>query len=271
MSLPTLSKVLAGVLLLGAPALAAETPVPGGHLTWGVTTEPVCFDPHRSSQQNAFIAICHYIDSLVGKRADGSYSPWLARSWTVSPDGREYSFALREDVRFHDGEVFDAAAVKANFDHVRDPRNTTNTARPLLSLDRVEVVSPYVVKFVLNRRDSGFLEATSSVKLGLISPKRLASGEGLCSGGARRAGTGPLSSRLIVCDEPVSALDIGVQARRGTALLLISHDLAVVNDLADRVLVFQAGKLVEQGAAETVFATPRHAYTRELPAALPRI
>jgi peptide/nickel transport system ATP-binding protein len=85
--------------------------------------------------------------------------------------------------------------------------------------------------------------------------------------------------RLIVCDEPVSALDVSVQAqvldllvglrsRHGTALLLISHDLGVIEHISDRVLVFYQGRLVEQGEPDTVFAEPRHEFTRRLVGAL---
>jgi peptide/nickel transport system ATP-binding protein len=85
---------------------------------------------------------------------------------------------------------------------------------------------------------------------------------------------------LIICDEPVSALDVSVQAqvldllaeiRRtdGTALLFISHDLGVVRDLADRVLVMRDGEVVEQGPA--VFTAPAHEYTKALLAAAPKL
>jgi peptide/nickel transport system ATP-binding protein len=87
---------------------------------------------------------------------------------------------------------------------------------------------------------------------------------------------------IIVCDEPVSALDICIQAqvldllaelqsRLGTALLFISHDLGVIEHLCDRVLVFQNGRIVEQGAAETVLGRPQHAYTQSLLASVPDI
>jgi peptide/nickel transport system substrate-binding protein len=51
---------------------ASTHPVSGGSLTWGVTTEPVCFDPHRASQQNAFFLIRNVVDSLIAKKANGS-------------------------------------------------------------------------------------------------------------------------------------------------------------------------------------------------------
>ena len=179
------------MILAAAPARAESEgkPVSGGAITWGITTEPVCFDPHRASQQAAFFVARNYIDSLVGKKADGTFAPWLATEWSISADGREYTYKLREDVVFHDGEKFDAAAVKANYDFVKKPANAANAASLLEYFERAEVVSPYVIKFVLTRPDSTFLESTSNVKLGIISPKSLEKGD-LCGGGPALAGTG---------------------------------------------------------------------------------
>ncbi len=90
------------------------------------------------------------------------------------------------------------------------------------------------------------------------------------------------SPALIVADEPLSALDVSIQSQvlnlmkelqeqHGLSYLFISHDLAVVNHLVDRVAVLYLGRLVEIGGREDVFETPSHPYTRALLHSVPRI
>ena len=86
--------------------------------------------------------------------------------------------------------------------------------------------------------------------------------------------------KFLVCDEPVSALDVSIQAqiinllqalkgRFGLSLVFIAHDLAVVRHVADRIAVMYLGKIVETAAGAELFAAPRHPYTRALLAAVP--
>jgi len=88
--------------------------------------------------------------------------------------------------------------------------------------------------------------------------------------------------KLIICDEPTSALDVSVQAQiiellknlqktKDISYLFITHDLAVVAEIADEVAVMYQGKIIEQGEVEQVLTAPQHAYTQQLLDAVPRI
>jgi oligopeptide/dipeptide ABC transporter ATP-binding protein len=88
--------------------------------------------------------------------------------------------------------------------------------------------------------------------------------------------------RLLIADEPTTALDVTIQAQildlleeiqksSGMALLLISHDLGVISELADRIAIMYAGKIVEEGPARRLLASPAHPYTRALLRSLPRL
>ena len=90
-----------------------------------------------------------------------------------------------------------------------------------------------------------------------------------------------LEPRLLICDEPVSALDVSVQAqilnlledmklRYGLTMLFISHDMAVVRNISDRIMVMYLGKVCEVASTEVLFERPAHPYTAALLASIPR-
>jgi peptide/nickel transport system ATP-binding protein len=138
---------------------------------------------------------------------------------------------------------------------VHGTRPKAARARAAELLERVGVAAAYVAKH----------------------PHELSGGQLQRAAIARALATEP---RLVICDEAVSALDKSVQAQvlnllaelqrdTGVALLFISHDLAVVEHIADRVLVMYRGKVVEEGDAAAIWRAPAHDYTRALLAATP--
>ena len=88
--------------------------------------------------------------------------------------------------------------------------------------------------------------------------------------------------QLLIADEPTTALDVTVQAQilelmkklqdqMGMSIILITHDLGIVADMSDRVVVMYAGQILEVGLTEEIFASPKHPYTRKLLASVPRL
>jgi peptide/nickel transport system substrate-binding protein len=192
--------VALGIVLVAATACGPANkpvdtgpPVSGGKLRFAVASNLECLDPHQSPTELSALLSRPIVDSLVFKDSAGALSPWLATSWTVSPDQRTYTFQLRDGVAFTNGETFDAAAVKANLDHVVDP-----ATRSLLAATSIEayessrVVDPRTLEVRLKRPASSFLPALSTPYLGIEAPSTLADTAGLCG---KIVGTGPFLSQ----------------------------------------------------------------------------
>jgi peptide/nickel transport system substrate-binding protein len=163
-----------------APDAAAKSraePKPGGELLFafdGTAASQFALDPHNSAFAPHHRIMRSIFDSLVVARPDKSFGPWLATRWELNPEGTSYTFTLREDVRFHDGAPFDAAAVKVNFDRLLDPKNALLWQSDLGPLRSVSVVSQYVVRFDFERPFVPFIANLSKSCLGIISPKAIA-------------------------------------------------------------------------------------------------
>ncbi|WP_020180694.1 ATP-binding cassette domain-containing protein [Methylopila sp. M107] len=180
-----------------------------------------------------------------------------------------------------DGEVVDVAsragrgALRARAQFVfQDAASAFNPRRAIGD----SVAAPLVGLLRLGREERRTRVRALLEQVGLRAdhagrfPHELSGGQLQRAGVARALAAEPA---VMVLDEPVSALDVSVQAQilallrrlraeRGMAMAFVSHDLAVVESLCDRVAVMRRGRIVEQGAARDVLSRPGHAYTRSL-------
>ncbi|WP_341716514.1 ABC transporter substrate-binding protein [Micromonospora sp. FIMYZ51] len=199
--LRTLTAVALVALLAGvtgcstdaAPASdAASQPRSGGTLTWAIETEPITLNPHLYAQAKARLLVWNTFESLLSYDQQGKLVPWLATGWQTTPDGRSYTVTLRDKVTFSDGTPFDATAVKANIDKLREPGYAPAVAAvQLRNLDTVEVVDARTVRLTLTNPDVLILDFLASPQGAQVSPKSLREAKNLKAGGVDLAGTGP--------------------------------------------------------------------------------
>jgi len=230
-ALTLLASAGCGVLAGADPASA-----PDGVLTFATNAQPECLDPQVSPLDVTALVDRSVFDSLVSMTPDGKFHPWLATSWTVSPDQRTYTFHLRHGVVFHDSAPFDASAVKATLDHAVDPKTRSKyAARLVRGYTGATVLDADTVQVALSRPDASFLQALSTAYLGIQSPKSLSqNANNLCE---RPVGSGPL--RFVSWDHnskitltrydaydwgPASAAHTGPTALRGVVFRFVTDD-----------------------------------------------
>lgn len=200
--LPLAALAATAALLLTAcagPSGGSASGDADGELVWGVDGSLLSsghMDPQTSQLDVSAMVQRAVLDSLVFQKPDGTFSPWLAKSWKVSDDGRSYTFELRDDVTFSDGEAFDAAAVKANFDRIAAPATASAQAASMLGGDLyqgTDVVGPHTATVRFSQPYAPFLQAASTAQLGFYAPKVLAEhADELKAGGPGvTVGTGP--------------------------------------------------------------------------------
>lgn len=182
-----------GTLLIGLPligAQAASAPKAGGHLTWGVETEPAPLNPQLNGQSKAELILRVAYESLLARQPDGSYLPWLASGYQLSDDGLTYTFKLKSGIQFSDGQPFDARAVAENFRHLQDPAYCSGSSQCVIALriSQIETPDEHTVLLRLKQPYAPFLSAASALKL--LSPAVWSSSQ-LKAGGPELAGTGP--------------------------------------------------------------------------------
>ncbi|CAD5108406.1 ABC transporter substrate-binding protein [Zestomonas carbonaria] len=146
----------------------------GGTLKVSVAMDTGSLDLHAISHTNAQWLGRLIYDNLVYLDDQGRITPWLARSWEVSPDGLTYTFHLRDDVTFSDGARFDAEAVLANLEHMRDPATKSPLAAAYIApyIDG-KVIDEYTFQANLREPYAPFLDVLAQSWLSIQSPKAI--------------------------------------------------------------------------------------------------
>jgi oligopeptide/dipeptide ABC transporter ATP-binding protein len=228
--------------------------------------------------------------ALVGESGSGKSVTSLSIMRLFSPPGRITGGRML----FHrDGVVHDLAQVSE-----RQMRRLRGAAigmifqEPMTSLNPLLTLGEQIGEVLRAHTNLGRREVAQRVvemltRVGIASPeRRVRDYPHHLSGGMRQrvmiAVALACAPSLLIADEPTTALDVTIQGQVlalmrdlrdefGMGLLFITHDLGVVAEIADRVAVMYAGRIVEEGAVEAVFERPRHPYTRALLRSLPRM
>lgn len=192
MTRPAAAALLAA-LLAGA---CQPAPRPPHTLVVAQSAEPKSLDPHVATSLNDFRILENVFEGLV-RFSPGSMriEPALATSWTVSPDGKTWTFDLRDDVFFHDGSRFDSEAVRFTFERLLDPDHPAADTGPFpLSfffsrIDSIQTPSPHRVTFHLKEPFAPFLANLAYPAGFIVSPAALADDRHAFS--RKPSGTGP--------------------------------------------------------------------------------
>lgn len=149
----------------------------GNTLVYGLTLLPSGFDPHRNSSAELGLPMYNVYDTLIYRHPQTkAFVAGLAERWEISPDGRIYTFHLRQDVKFHDDTPFDADAVGVTIDRILNPETRSQKALALLGPYFLGYVihDPYTIEFQLSQPFTPLLDGLSQPYLGIASPTALA-------------------------------------------------------------------------------------------------
>jgi peptide/nickel transport system ATP-binding protein len=214
---------------------------------------------------------------LVGESGCGKTTTARMILRSITPDSGQIVFQEKNVLALEGEELF-AYRRKVQF-VFQDPFSSLNPR-----MTAYDIVSEPLVIHGIGDADERFARVKEMMGLVGLDVRHLRRYPHSFSGGQRQrigiARALALGPELLICDEPVSALDVSVQAQvlnlladlrgaLGLAYIFISHNLAVVNYLADRIAVMCAGRVVELAPSAELFANPVHPYTRALLAAVP--
>lgn len=151
--------------------LSAQEPRYGGTLNVGIHSDLYGLNPFVRMRSIDLMVRSIVYETLVAIDAKSQVRPFLAESWKISPDGKEYTFNLRRGVKFHNGDEMTAEDIKWAVDFSLDPQHGA-TGKPLLEkVESVRVVDRYTVRFVLKRPTPAFLSSMGSLGTLFVLPK----------------------------------------------------------------------------------------------------
>ena len=217
---------------------------------------------------------------LVGESGAGKSMMGAAILGLIDPPGR-----------LSKGEIwFKGRRIDQNPETLRGCEISMIFQDPLVSLNPLKKIGDQLVETILRHKQMSRAQAIDRARKGLIEvgidPERLNAYPHTFSGGMRQRVVIALAlapePSLIIADEPTTALDVSVQAQilellkklcrgRGTSIILITHDMGVISETADRVGVLYSGRLAEIGSTNQVLKSSKHPYTQGLVASTPKI
>ena len=178
---------LAALDLSRAHLVSAQTPKRGGTLVAAAEIDPIGLDPHNSSNFSACQAYDHFYESLTSYDEKTNIVPCLATSWEVTNGGKTYTFKLRPNVKFHNGQTMTADDVKYSVERVLDPKTASPWVSWLKPIKEVKVIDPLTVQMNLDA-PYPLLGSFAGNRASAIIPKGIAEQENLKIKGI---GTGP--------------------------------------------------------------------------------
>lgn len=179
LSLSTVSSVL---------AQSTGTPRRGGTLVAAQEVDPVSLDPHTNSNYSALQGYEHIYESLIGYDEKTNVVPALAQSWEITNGGRTYTFHLRPNVKFHNGQPMTAEDVKYTVERILDPKTASPWRNWLDAIQEIKIVDPLTIQMNLDAPYPGLLGSFAGMRASGIIPKGLAERENLK---IKAIGTGP--------------------------------------------------------------------------------
>src|SRR5699024_9544872 len=221
----------------------------GGTLVYATgDAEPDCLDPHVGGNYPQALISTQYLEPLVGRDSEGEMQPWLATDWKVSEDGLTWDFTLAEDVTFTDGTPFDAAAVQANIEHLKDPDTASSTGYLAVEkVESVEAVDGTHVRFHLSEPDSALLESLSMPWTAMESPAGIE--RGMDANCAAPIGTGPYAvdewvpQQHVILERNEDYATPGPEARNAGPAHVESIEWRFIPDPATRWAALQSGEV----------------------------